>query len=59
MPGGPRSSYFDGSIGPTQVLRSNFIAHGIDNDQQAYDLTNNYRLSASIIRSNIDYFPGN
>lgn len=58
-PGRPLETYFDGSIGPTQVLRSNFRAQGIDNDAQAYALANNYRISARIIRGNLDYFPGN
>lgn len=58
-PGQPAQSYYDGSIGPTQVLRSNFKAQGIDNDAQAYDLRNNYRVSARIIKSNLNYFPGN
>ncbi|MBI4422629.1 MAG: transglycosylase SLT domain-containing protein, partial [Elusimicrobia bacterium] len=57
-PGKPAESYFDGSIGPTQVLRSNFKAFGIDNDREAYALSNNYRISARIIRSNVDAFPG-
>ncbi len=58
-PGQTKQSYYDGSIGPTQVLRSNFIAQGITSDSQAYDLRNNYRVSARIIKSNLNYFPGN
>lgn len=58
-PGQPQQTCFDGSLGPTQVLRSNFRAQGIDNDAQAYDLANNYRVSARIIRSNLNAFPGN
>ncbi|MBI4348641.1 MAG: transglycosylase SLT domain-containing protein [Elusimicrobia bacterium] len=58
-PGGRKERYFDGSVGPTQVLRSNFLARGIDNDQDAYALENNSRISAGIIRSNLQAFPGN
>lgn len=58
-PSSPKEKYFDGSIGPTQVLRSNFLARGIDNDREAYDLKNNYRISAGIIKSNLNAFPGN
>lgn len=58
-PGRQLKTYYDGSIGPAQVLRSNFKAQGIDNDAQAYDLRNNYRVSARIIKSNLNYFPGN
>jgi len=58
-PGGAKERYYDGSIGPTQVLRSNFIARGITNDRDAYDLENNYRISAGIIKGNLKAFPGN
>jgi cell wall-associated NlpC family hydrolase len=47
----------DGSLGPTQVLRSNFLAHGIDNDDDAYAPSHNYRVAAMIIRSNFAAFP--
>lgn len=58
-PNSPEERFFDGSIGPTQVLRSNFLARGIDNDRDAFDLENNYRVSADIIRGNLNAFPGN
>jgi cell wall-associated NlpC family hydrolase len=47
----------DGSLGPTQVLRSNFLPHGIDNDEDAYGPAHNYRVAALIIRSNFAAFP--
>jgi cell wall-associated NlpC family hydrolase len=57
-PDQPLEKYFDGSIGPCQVLRSNFRAFGVDNEQQAYDLATNYRVGALIIRGNLAAFPG-
>ncbi|MBI4348220.1 MAG: transglycosylase SLT domain-containing protein [Elusimicrobia bacterium] len=57
-PGGPERWAVDGSIGPCQVLRSNFRAMGIDNDAEAYDLANNYRVAAAILRWSSDAFPG-
>jgi cell wall-associated NlpC family hydrolase len=47
----------DGSLGPCQILRSNFLGNAIDNDEDAYALDHNYRIAALIIRSNFAYFP--
>lgn len=58
-PGKPLQKYFDGSVGPMQVLRSNFLSRGIDNDADANNLANNYRIGAQIIRGDMNAFPGN
>jgi cell wall-associated NlpC family hydrolase len=48
----------DGSLGPCQILRSNFRGgYSIDNDEDAYALAANYRIGALIIRSNFAFFP--
>ncbi len=46
--------HFDGSLGPMQVLRSNFKAYGIHSDAQAMDLATNYLIGALILRRNLD-----
>ena len=58
-PGKPAQKYFDGSVGPMQVLRSNFLSRGIDNDAEANNLANNYRIGAQIIRGDQNAFPNN
>lgn len=58
-PGQPAQKYFDGSVGPMQVLRSNFLSRGIDNDADANNLANNYRIGAQIIRGDMNAFPNN
>ena len=58
-PGKPAQKYFDGSVGPMQVLRSNFLSRGIDNDADANNLANNYRIGAQIIRGDMNAFPNN
>src|SRR5205807_6861570 len=40
-----------------QILRSNFLAHGIDNDADGYSPEHNYRTAALIIRDNFIAFP--
>lgn len=56
-PGQPLERFYDGSLGPCQVLRSNFLAFGIDSEREAYDLAANYRIAALIIRQNLAAFP--
>jgi soluble lytic murein transglycosylase-like protein len=58
-PGASAKSYFDGSLGPMQVLRSNFLSRGIGSDAQANDLATNYRIGAQIIRGDMNAFPNN
>jgi len=57
-PGSTAGSYCDGSIGPMQVLRSNFLSRNIGSDAQANDLATNYRIGAQIIRGDQNAFPG-
>src|SRR4029077_9608578 len=47
----------DGSLGSCQILRSNLLAYGIDNDQDGHDSAHNYRVAALIIRDNCAAFP--
>ncbi|MBI5201977.1 MAG: transglycosylase SLT domain-containing protein [Elusimicrobia bacterium] len=53
-PGGPERWVTDGSVGPTQVLRSTMKGWGVDNEAEAFDLRTNYRVSARILRANLD-----
>lgn len=52
-PGGGETWVQDGSIGPTQVLRSTMKGWGVDNEAEAWDLATNYRVSARIIAHNL------
>jgi len=56
-PESPAGKFFDGSLGPMQVLRSNFLSRGIGSDSQANDLATNYRIGAQIIRGDLNAFP--
>jgi cell wall-associated NlpC family hydrolase len=47
----------DGSLGPCQILRSNFLGYGIDNDADGFSPEHNYRTAALIIRDNFVAFP--
>ena len=48
----------DGSIGPCQVLRSNLVALGVDNDEDGASPEVNYRAAARIIRGHLESFKG-
>ncbi|HAH07939.1 MAG TPA: hypothetical protein DCM05_15685 [Elusimicrobia bacterium] len=58
-PGSSAKKFFDGSLGPMQVLRSNFLSRGVGSDAQANDLATNYRIGAQIIRGDLNAFPNN
>src|SRR5262245_37354942 len=56
-PAQPADRFPDGSLGCCQILRSNLRAFAIDNDGDACDVANNFRVGARIIRQNTDAFP--